>query len=178
MEKPTDVVLPQTENEAPATAPHGLDEIITTFGDIQAHIAADGQLEPSWQGDFLAHASLPFPLRLSWDPSRAITRMTCHRRMTGVFSSVFCSIQERGLQDRITSFGGCFAFRPQRTGSKLSAHSWGIAIDLNPESNPQGSAGNMDAGIVEVFRLAGFEWGGDWQRKTRDPMHFQFCTGY
>jgi hypothetical protein len=122
--------------------------------------------------------SLPFSLRLSWDPSRTVTRMTCHRRMTRIFSSVFSSIQARGLQDRITSFGGCFAFRPQRTGSKLSAHSWGIAIDLNPDSNPQGSAGNMDAGVIEIFRRAGFEWGRGWQGKTRDPMHFQFCTGY
>ena len=76
------------------------------------------------------------------------------------------------------NFGGCFAFRPQRNGSKLSAHCWGIAIDLNPESNPQGSAGNMDAGLIETFRHAGLEWGGEWQGKTRDPMHFQFCTGY
>jgi hypothetical protein len=58
---------------------------------------------------------------------------------------------------KITSFGGCFAFRP-RTESKLSAHGWGIAIDLNPQSNPQGSRGDMDAGIIDVFLAAGFEW--------------------
>ena len=164
--------------EPPVITPHGLNEIITTFGDIREHVRSNGQLEARWQLDFLERISLPFPLGLSWDPSRTITRMTCHRRMTGVFSSVFASIQERGLQLRIASFGGCFAFRPQRTGSKLSTDSWGIAIDLNPESNPQGSAENMDAGLIEIFRRAGFEWGGDWQGKTRDPMHFQFCTGY
>jgi hypothetical protein len=164
--------------EPSLTPPHGLDEIITTFGDIREYVGLDGQLEASWQTDFLERVSLPFPLRLSWDPSRAITRMTCHRRMAGVFSSVFGSIQERGVQDRLATFGGCFAFRPQRTGSKLSTHSWGVAIDLNPESNPQGSDGNMDAGVIEIFCRAGFEWGGDWPGKTRDPMHFQFCTGY
>jgi hypothetical protein len=177
--------MPKTTNaaasqamEPPLTAPHGLDEVITTFGDIRSYIAADGQLAPSWQTDLLTHASLPFPLRLSWDPSRTITQMTCHRRLAAVFLLVFGSIYERGLQNRITTFGGCFAFRPQRTGRKLSTHSWGIAIDLNPESNPQGSKGNMDAGLIDIFRRAGFEWGGDWQGKTRDPMHFQFCTGY
>jgi hypothetical protein len=101
--------------------------------------------------------------------------MSCHRRPTGIFSSVIGSILKRGLQERINSLGG---FSSPGTGSKLSAYSWGIAIGLNPESNPQGSAGNMDAGLVEIFRRAGFEWGGDWQGKTRDPMHFQFCTGY
>jgi len=53
-----------------------------------------------------------------------------------------------------------------------------MRIDLNPQTNVQGSAGNMDAHLVEVFRAAGFEWGGDWNGKTRDPMHFQFCTAY
>jgi hypothetical protein len=177
MDRTTNVVS-EAGNELPLLAPHGLDEIIATFGDVHEYVAVDGQLEARWQVDFMERVSLPFSLRLSWDPSRTVTRMTCHRRLTRVFSSVFSSIQERGLQDRITSFGGCFAFRPQRTGSKLSAHSWGIAIDLNPESNPQGSAGNMDAGVIEIFRRAGFEWGGGWQGKTRDPMHFQFCTGY
>ncbi len=78
----------------------------------------------------------------------------------------------------MASFGGCFAYRPQRTGSKLSTHSWGIAIDLNPATNQQGSDGNMDPKLVEIFRCARFQWGGDWKGKARDPMHFQFCTGY
>ncbi|HZP16723.1 MAG TPA: M15 family metallopeptidase, partial [Terriglobales bacterium] len=73
---------------------------------------------------------------------------------------------------------GCFAFRPQRMGGRLSTHSWGIAIDLNPESNAQGTAGSMDRGVVEIFKSAGFAWGGNWQGRCRDPMHFQFCTGY
>src|SRR5450755_1789358 len=92
--------------------------------------------------------------------------------------ALFGHIHERGLEARITSFGGCFTFRPQRTGSKLSTHSWGIAMDLNSESNPQGSDGDMDSELIDIFRHAGFEWGGNWPGKIRDPMHFQFCTGY
>lgn len=166
------------EYESLLVAPRGLDQILTSFGDIYEYIGADGKLDARWQNDFLQRVALPFPLRLSWDPSRTVTLMTCHRRMTGIFASAFARIQERGLEASILSFGGCFAFRPQRAGNKLSAHSWGIAIDLNPESNAQGSAGNMDDGVIEIFREAGFEWGGDWQGKARDPMHFQFCTGY
>jgi D-alanyl-D-alanine carboxypeptidase len=87
-------------------------------------------------------------------------------------------IQQRGLNTWITSFGGCFAFRLQRTGNKLSTHGWGIAIDLNPETNLQGAVGDRDAVVIEIFRRSGLEWGGDWRGKTRDPMHFQFCTGH
>jgi hypothetical protein len=160
------------------TSPHGLDEIIAVFGNIYEYIGTDGQLDPRWETDFLARIRLPFPLRLAWDLSQTIDQMTCHRLMTGIYTSVFAGIQKYGFESKFVSFGGCFAFRPQRTGSKLSAHCWGIAIDLNPQTNAQGSAGNMDARLVEVFREAGFEWGGDWTGKARDPMHFQFCTGY
>jgi D-alanyl-D-alanine carboxypeptidase len=178
MEKLTNRTPDATESEPQLVAPHGLDEIVRVFGDIREYIEPDGQLAARWQSDFLTQMTLPFALRLAWDPSCTITQMTCHRRMSSAFADVFATIQDRGLQTSVTSFGGCFAFRPQRTGNKLSAHSWGIAIDLNSESNPQGSAGNMHAGPIEIFRSAGFEWGGDWQGHARDPMHFQFCTGY
>ncbi len=104
--------------------------------------------------------------------------MTCHKQLQPGFEEVLQEIVRAGLQSKITSFGGCFSFRLQRTGTKLSAHSWGIAIDLNPESNAQGTHGNMDPGIISIFGQAGFNWGGEWQGSVRDPMHFQFCTGY
>jgi hypothetical protein len=159
-------------------APHGLDELTKTFGDIYEYIKKDGTLDPRWQADFLARVALPFPLVLSWDRAQSVTQMTCHKKLCEVFASVFAAIQAAALQNKITTFGGCFSFRQQRTGSKLSAHAWGIAIDLNPETNAQGTSGDMDSAISEIFRNAGFEWGGDWQGKVRDPMHFQFCTGY
>jgi hypothetical protein len=94
------------------------------------------------------------------------------------YPSVFEAIEEEGLRSMVKTFGGCFNFRSKRTGNKLSTHCWGIAIDLNPETNQQGITGDMDPGIVEVFRRFGFKWGGDWVGKSKDPMHFQFCTGY
>jgi hypothetical protein len=166
------------ESAATLVPPRGLDEICATFGDIFGYIAKDHTLEAGWQSDFLARITLPFPLVVSWDHSQSVTAITCHKLLTKAFADVFDRIQTSGLQSKITSFGGCFSFRPQRTGTKLSTHAWGIAIDLNPETNQQGTAGDMDTAVIATFREAGFEWGGDWQGKTRDPMHFQFCTGY
>jgi hypothetical protein len=123
-------------------APHGIDKIVAAFGNIHNYIGADEPLGTRWQSDFLAAMSLPFPLRLAWDLSRTILEMTCHR---------FAGTQEGGLQAAITSLGGCFAFRPQSTGRELSAHSWGLAIDLDSESNAQDSSGNMERRLVEIF---------------------------
>jgi len=163
---------------SPLACPHGLDQIRSTFGDIFQFLLPDHTLDARWQSEFLTRMTLPFPLVLSWDKSRTVTEMTCHKLMAESFTGVFEGIQAANLQETVTSFGGCFSFRPQRTGTKLSAHSWGIAIDLNPETNAQGTAGDMDSGVINIFRKAGFEWGGDWQGRVRDPMHFQFCTGY
>lgn len=170
--------LPGAGNRVSLVPPHGLDQIIETFGDIFSHIRPDDTLDPKWQLDSLVTISLPFAVALSWDPARQVRRVTCHRLLQSSFGEIFKAICDEGLQRHITSFGGCFSFRRQRNGTKVSTHSWGIAIDLNPESNQQGTAGNMDPAIVSIFRNAGFAWGGDWQGRARDPMHFQFCTGY
>jgi hypothetical protein len=34
------------------------------------------------------------------------------------------------------------------------------------------------AGVVAAFKRSGFTWGGDWSGAGKDPMHFQYCTGY
>ena len=127
------------------TAPNGLEQIVATFGDIYNYIRADGSLDPRWQADCLARIVLLFALQLSWDLTTSVSQMTCHKRLVEVFASVLQRIQTGGLKGTIKTFGGCFSFRPQRTGSKLSTHAWGIAIDLNPATNAQGSAGDMDA---------------------------------
>jgi hypothetical protein len=162
----------------PLAPPHGLDEICARFGDIFGYIAKDQTLNTGWQAEFLTRIALPFPMTISWDHAQNTSFITCHKTLAAVFGNVFSQIQSNGLQNAITSFGGCFSFRPQRTGTKLSTHAWGIAIDLNPETNQQGTAGNMDPAVIAIFRRVGFKWGGDWTGKFRDPMHFQFCTGY
>jgi len=173
--------MPETlapPTRVPIVPPNGLDGIRFTFGDIFQYILSDHTLDPRWQAEFLTRIELPFKLPLSWDKSRLVDQMTCHKLVAPILMSVFTQLATTALQQKLTSFGGCFAFRPQRTGTKLSTHAWGIAIDLNPESNAQGTAGSMDAGVIAIFKQAGFTWGGDWKGRDRDPMHFQFCTGY
>lgn len=157
--------------------PVGIDEIISTFGNIHNYIE-NGLLLPTWQEEYMAMASLPFPIPLSWNHDVSVTHIQCHKLMVPVFTDVFSGIVTSNMQDSIKEFGGCFSFRPQRTGTILSTHSWGIAIDLNPTTNQQGTDGDMDQGIVRIFRDNGFVWGGDWVGKSKDPMHFQMASGY
>lgn len=58
----------------------------------------------------------------------------------------------------------------------LSLHSWGIAVDFDPSSNPMGGKNSKlrtpdGQKFVKVFTDAGWTWGGDWN--MRDDMHFQ-----
>ena len=75
-----------------------------------------------------------------------------------------------------------YNYRPKRGGGGLSLHSWGMAIDINPQSNPYqiGKTGDPQTDIppkvLEIFKNHGFQWGGDWVGE-RDPMHFEFYGG-
>lgn len=158
--------------------PRGLHAILQTFGNIFDYIGPDGRPTVKWETDQLGFANLPFPIPLSWDQSKSVTRLYCHRKLIPIFESVFSTIRTSGLSKHVKTYGGCYAFRRKRTNMALSTHSWGIAIDMNPETNSLGAKGDLHTSIVEVFESAGFIWGGRWAGSGKDPMHFQYCEGY
>jgi hypothetical protein len=158
--------------------PYELDEIMLMFGDIFSFINNDGTIKPKWETDQMGLAHLPFRIPLSFCPSIEVDRIYCHKKLISTFTSVFQSIQDNNLRRHVTSFSGCYIFRGKFNNRQLSAHSWGIAIDLNAESNEHGTRGSMHPDIVDIFKSYGFEWGGSWKRKDKNPMHFQWCKGY
>jgi hypothetical protein len=96
--------------------------------------------KPNQQGSYLTTIDLPYPMRLAWDKKTTVKKMRCHKLVAQNFHNVFTDllahyglekIQELGID----LFGGCFNFRAMRGGSDYSRHSWGIAIDLDPERN-------------------------------------------
>jgi len=160
--------------------PHGLVEITAIFGDIFKYISpvqdSSLRIRPSFENDFIVPLPLHFPLRLAGSNNRYADNIRCHTLLRGHFDAIFREIESDGLAGKIHSLGGCYQFRFKRTRPELSTHAWGIAIDLNPETNVPGTDGDIDPAVVCIFAKYGFIWGGDWKRK--DPMHFQFCTGY
>lgn len=95
-----------------------------------------------------------------------------------------------------------FNWRTQRGSSKMSLHSFGIAIDINPDQNPYCPAWadrytdseqrkicqeaqipitDIPLQIIDIFEKHDFQWGGKWN-SVKDPMHFEWrggpCLGY
>ena len=168
---------PPTADRWPAP-PHGFQAICETFGDIREYVTEDGGISPRWATEHVTSAALPFPIPLAWDTSKSVRAVACHRLIAPLVEEVFREIAARRLQTAVKSCGGGYSYRPKRGALKPSTHSWGIAIDLNPATNAMGSAGDMDPRLVALFEGFGFRWGGRWSGRGKDPMHFQYCTGY
>lgn len=158
--------------------PHGFQAICDTFGDIRDYVAEDGGLSPRWVAEHITTAVLPFAIALAWDTSKSVRAIGCHRLIAPLIEEVFREIAARRLQAAVRTFGGGYSYRPKRGALKPSTHSWGIALDINPTTNAMGTAGDMDLRLVTLLEAFGFLWGGRWSGRGKDPMHFQYCTGY
>lgn len=91
-------------------------------------------------GENQAMLQLPFPMRLAWDKGQVVTRFSIHERAHDSAARVFRRIHEHYgeaevVKLRLDLFGGCLNVRRMRGGSAWSMHSWGIAIDFDPEEN-------------------------------------------
>ena len=159
-------------------APVGLQGIISTFGDLTPYIADDGIISETEEANFLTTFELPFYMKYAFDTKVTIKRIKCHKLIVEPLLSVFNDIKNNNLDKYCLEYGGCYNYRKSRTSNKLSTHSWGIAIDLNPNTNQLGNPrGDMNKDVVTIFKKYGFTWGGDF-KSTADRMHFQFCSGY
>lgn len=74
------------------------------------------------------------------DKTRKVNNITCHKDIVVPLTNVLNEILKVYGYEKIVSlgidlYGGCFNFRKMRGGSDYSVHSWGLAIDLDPERN-------------------------------------------
>jgi hypothetical protein len=105
----------------------------------------------------------------------------CNRAVMPYLRSVVSDLDRQGLMDEIVYddfqiAGGCFNSRMMRGGDKgyaLSRHAWGIAIDINPSTNPYGGPTELTSDVGNTFRRWGFSWGATWT--VPDGMHFEWA---
>lgn len=96
-------------------------------------------------------------------------------RVAPALIEAFRLIEQRKLQSELKSFDGCLNVRSVRgTVGVLSAHCYGLAIDINAKGNGLGEENPaINPALVKCFTDAGWTWGGAFARK--DPMHFSYC---
>lgn len=132
---------------------------------------------------YLTTIKLPYPMRLAWDKNTTVKTMRCHALVSGNFIAIFNDLLAHyGLEEiqrlGIDLFGGCFNFRAMRGGSDYSRHSWGIAIDLDPERNLLHETSKTARfarpeykPMIDIFYKHGFVSLG--REKNYDWMHFE-----
>lgn len=178
------------------------------FARIKGHSFAEGCTVPRSQ---LCYVRL---LHVTAEGETRLGEMVCNRAIAHDVLSIFRTLyharypiervtliddydadDERSMTDNNTT---CFNFRVVKGSSKLSAHSLGRAIDVNPLYNPyvrtysdgsryiQPACGHpyadrtvnspyrIEAGdlLHRLFLEHGFTWGGAW-RSLKDYQHFE-----
>ena len=126
---------------------------------------------------------------IPWLPhsTHTVVRIT---RVNGVdreLAAVSAELDQLPPADKkyVLKTGGTFNWRPIAGSDQLSAHSFGIAIDIDPDYadywrwNVTGDheklipyRNRIPHRIVEIFERHGFIWGGKWYHY--DTMHFEY----
>jgi D-alanyl-D-alanine carboxypeptidase len=161
------VAAPLTAPDVKAPAAMGEAEL-GLGGTMSFRILKNGWIEPdpAWVDANITQASVPI-----------LGTVTCHRVMIPQLASALAEIEREGLAPLIRpeNYAGCYAprFIDRNPDLPLSNHAFGLAVDLNTDTNALGTRGDMDPRVVEIFEKWGFEWGGRWDRP--DPMHFELA---
>lgn len=117
-------------------------------------------------------------------------KLRVHKALANAFQKAYQELVDVGF--RAYNCGGTYEprFRNNKstqndpTNARVSTHSYGITVDINPGENPMlgitGSASDYQPGInpysvtareVGIMAKYGFGWGGNW-KSSKDYMHF------
>jgi len=128
---------------------------------------------------------LPFTMVLAWDTKTKLNSYSCHKLvkepMERIWNRTLDHYGLSGIHDlRLHHFGGCLNVRKVRGGSSMSMHSWGIAVDIDPNRN-QLRWGRDKAQLAKpaydkfwqfVYDEGAISFG---KERNYDWMHFQFA---
>jgi D-alanyl-D-alanine carboxypeptidase-like protein len=175
--------------------PHGRKEIQAMFGDPANR---DGTLNEAWEGNNIRKIAPPDKWRLFYqDDKRGVVPVSgirMHRLLGDVFVAVLDDIWDAARKQiggspsddsirawlhtkRLDLHGGGFNYRKITDGKGLSLHSYGIAIDWDPNHNPRQKrlSKTLPDWWFDIWARHG--WSDGRHFPTPDPMHVQFATG-
>lgn len=145
----------------------------------------DGVPDRAWEDANLIPITPPYQMFLAWAPTTPLKTIKVNKRCADSLKRCLAGIlahygSQAGVEAaRMHLYGGAYNFRSMRGNVRLSVHSWGAAIDLDPGANVfgqkwSGRAPMMPAEVVSIFAKEGWVWGGTWSKP--DAQHFQAAT--
>lgn len=128
--------------------------------------------------------NLPYPMRIAWEPKQVIRSWSCHRKVHDNMERIFQRTldfygMERIRELRLDMWGGTLNVRKMRGGSSWSMHSWGAAVDIDPDRNGLKTSwknAQMSKPAYKKFVEFWYDEGAInlGVERNYDPMHFQF----
>lgn len=126
------------------------------------------------EGQWMTILDIPEEIAENWMNTAsgwATTHIYCNRDLIDPLKETFVKLKSSNLISELKTYDGCFHIRDVVAHpGRQSAHSWGIAIDVNAHENPLGKPGLMTLEFADCFIKSGFTWGGYFKRL--DKMHF------
>lgn len=121
------------------------------------------EIDPAWVQERIVTAELP-----------VVGRVSCNRKLIPQLRGALEEVVAEGLTSTIHVYNGCFSSRfvLRSPSASISHHAWGIAIDVNADTNRFGTPPTQDPLLVAIMQRWGFGWGGDWI--VPDGMHFEY----
>lgn len=167
--------------------PYSLKKIIEVYGKFNYRNLSGGriEIEQSWVRSNLTQVLIPQLTGVDTYGGKFSGRVTCHNKIVVPLTNAFQAIEDAGLKHLLLFWGGSWVprYKGWDASQSLSSHSWGIALDLNPQWNAynRAPAGFNERGtlrpLVAIFEAHGFAWGGWWgnalTKKGKDGMHFE-----
>lgn len=100
--------------------------------DVEAFYGAKGENQ--------TRIVLPYPMKIAWDQKQVVTTLVCHKKVSASVLRCLNAVKEHYTEEQIKAigldlYGGCLNVRKVRGGNTWSMHSWGIAIDFDPDHN-------------------------------------------
>lgn len=159
---------------------------------------ADGTLNEAWEGANIRKIAPPDGWQLYYQDDKRglvpVSGIRMHKLLEDVFHAALDDIWAFAAQQiggkpsgddirmwlhkrRLDQHGGGFNFRKITGGTSLSLHSYGIAIDWDPDHNPRQKPlkKTLPDWWYDLWAKQGWRDGRHFS--TPDPMHVQFATG-
>lgn len=152
------------------------DAVVAHYGHIDFH-SQQWPEKNKWMGMLQIPPSW-FPKWIVGETTHPVNAIYANKDIHGPLLAALQHVHDQGLGDLLHTYDGCFNIRMVRgSNSSFSAHSYGLALDLNCNENPLGATHGgfyKHPEFVKCFTDQGFAWGGNFHSR-KDPMHFSYC---